>query len=130
MWLCIPVTESTLLSGPVMLLCLGEKLGRLGLRDIGLGVVGSHLGEVGDCGISRHGGGGIRFPCFFPRFLIISSASENSLSDVGSHFTDFELVNLLEPLVFDGTFFDCCCFCGCQDVFGFVKPFSRRSVNS
>lgn len=113
------------------LLCLGEKLGKLGLRDIGLGVVGSHLGEVGDLGITRHGGGGIKFPDFFARFLVESSASENSLSDVGSHFTLFDcVVNLLDPLVvFGGPFRDGCCCC-CQAGACFANPFSRRPVNS
>lgn len=88
--------ESTLLGGPVAALeCLGEKLGRLGLSDIGDGVVGSHRGELGLCGITRLGAADI-IPLFF--LLIESSASENSLSDVGSHFTVFELgVNLLGP---------------------------------
>ena len=48
--------ESMLLGGPVQaLLCRGLRLGRLGLRETGLGVIGSHLGE-GEAGIKILGG--------------------------------------------------------------------------
>lgn len=86
--------ESTLLGGPVALLYLGERLGKLGLRESGLGVVWSHLDGDGEQGITRLGGA-IALPpscCLFLAFLT-SSASENSLSDVGSHFTVFEVPN-------------------------------------
>jgi len=90
--------ESTLLDGPVALLCLGERLGKLGLKDNGLGVMRSHLdGELGMMmlvGVIE-----LSIPnCFLLRFLV-SSASENSLSDVGSHFTVFELPNLFADLL-------------------------------
>jgi len=113
----VPV-ESTLLDGPVALLCLGERLGKLGLKDNGLGVMRSHLdGELGMMmlvGVIE-----LSIPnCFLLRFLV-SSASENSLSDVGSHFTVFELPNLFADLLWRF-----------KDVPFFVKPFAFLSLNS
>lgn len=83
-----------MLGGPVALLYLGERLGKLGLRESGLGVVWSHLDGDGEQGITRLGGAIAPPPscCLFLAFLA-SSASENSLSDVGSHFTVFEVPN-------------------------------------
>src|SRR5436190_20327902 len=85
--------ESTLLGGPVALLYLGERLGKLGLRETGLGVMRSHLDGDTELGMTRFGGAIIELSDCFLKFLV-SSASENSLSDVGSHLTVFELTNL------------------------------------
>lgn len=111
--------ESTLLGGPVALLYLGERLGKLGLRESGLGVMRSHL-EGEQLGMRRLGGV-ISSPvvCFFLKFLA-SSASENSLSDVGSHLTLFELPNLLAGLAWRPE----------NALPLFAKPFAFLSVNS
>lgn len=103
------------------LLYLGERLGKLGLRERGLGVMRSHL--EGEQGMTRLGevielsatSPGV---CFFFKFLA-SSASENSLSDVGSHLTLFEFPNLLVGLLWR-----------LENVPFFVKPFAFLSVNS
>lgn len=105
------------------LLYLGERLGKLGLRESGLGVMRSHL--EGEHGMTRLGGvielSTALSPvavCFFLKFLA-SSASENSLSDVGSHLTLFELPYLLVGLLWRF-----------ENVLFFAKPFAFLSVNS
>lgn len=113
--------ESTLLGGPVALLCLGDRLGKLGLRESGLGVMRSHLDGDTELGMMRLGGAIIElstFDCFLLR-CFASSASENSLSDVGSHLTVFELLNLFPGLLWRF-----------KNVPFFAKPFAFFSVNS
>lgn len=112
--------ESTLLGGPVALLCLGERLGRLGLRESGLSVTRSHRDGDTELGMMRLGGAIelSRLDNFLLR-LLVSSASENSLSDVGSHLTVFEHPNLLPGLLWR-----------LGNVFLFAKPFVFFSVNS
>jgi hypothetical protein len=76
----VPGVDSMLLGGPPP--NRGLRLGKLGLSEAGLGDIGSHLGDGEDAGINKFGGADTLRPN-----PLRSSASEYSLSEVGSHFT-------------------------------------------